>query len=229
MAAEAQPIITTLGLSPAGNLHPILPSCTFEGRHGGAELVLVTHGRDARFNVDAIGTQPAAVTAFAAAPRFNPRLLINAGTAGGFARHGARIGDIYLSDGPVNYHHRRIPLGEFDPYGRGSYPSMNSASLAAKLGLKLARLITGDSLDLCDADAKVIESSGGAVKDMEAAAVAYVADLFQIPFLGVKSITDLVDAEHPTAAQFTKNLDQAVANLARALPALVDELDRDVS
>ena len=52
---------------------------------------------DQRFNVDAIGTQPAALTTWVAATRSQPRLIINAGTAGGFAQHGAAIGDIGVS------------------------------------------------------------------------------------------------------------------------------------
>jgi nucleoside phosphorylase len=224
MAAEAQPIAAALALRPAGQLHANLPALLFEGEQDATRLVLVTHGHDVRFKVDAIGTQPAALTAFAAATRFKPRLFINAGTAGGFARHGAHIGDVYLSEGPVNYHHRRIPLGDFDPYGRGSYPSLAAAALATKLGLKLGKLTTGDSLDTSPEDARAIEASGAMVKDMEAAAIAHVAELFAIPFLGVKSITDLVDADHPTAAQFVKNLDHAVSNLASVMPAIIAEL-----
>jgi nucleoside phosphorylase len=224
MASEAQPIAAALALKPAGKLDPHLPALLFEGAHGPTKLILVTHGHDARFNVDAIGTQPAAVTAFAACQRFSPRLILNAGTAGGFAKHGAEIGDIYLSEGPIVYHHRRIPLGDFEPYGHGSYPSLNAAPIATKLNLKLGRLTTGDSLDLCDADAKCIDSSDASVKDMEAAAIASVAELFQIPFLGVKSITDLVDGEHPTADQFTQNLDHAVSRLASAIPKIIAEL-----
>src|SRR5262249_18387468 len=125
MAAEARPIAAALALRPAGQLHPNLPALILEDAHRATTLVLVTHGHDPRFKVDAIGTQPAALTAFAAMAPFSPRRVVTAGTAGGFARHGAHIGDIYLSEGPVNYHHRRIPLGDFDPYGRGSYPSMD--------------------------------------------------------------------------------------------------------
>src|SRR5262245_1310562 len=173
MEAEAAPIAEALGLSPPQRLHPQLPARVRVGDAAGSTVVLVTHGVDERFGVDAIGTQPAAVTAWAAATHFGARLIVNAGTAGGFARHGAAIGDVYLGQGPVVYHDRRIPLGAFGPYGVGSYPSMDASPIARSLNLKLARLTTGDSLDMCEADARAIDASGASIKDMEGAAVAY--------------------------------------------------------
>jgi nucleoside phosphorylase len=223
MEAEAAPVAAALKLGPPEPLHPRLPARMRASASPG--LALVTHGQDPRFEVDAIGTQPAALTTWVAATRLSPRLIVNAGTAGGFARHGAAIGDVYLSHGPVVYHDRRIPLGDFEPYGIGSYPSIDAAPLARKLDLKLGRLTSGDSLDLCDADARAIDAGGGSVKDMEAAAVAWVADLLRIPFVGVKSITDLVDAEHPTPQQFVQNLDRAVSKLAEVMPRLIAALD----
>ena len=41
--------------------------------------------------------------------------------------------------------------------------------------------------------ARGAQESGAAVKEMEAAAVAYVAALFGTPLLAVKAITDIVD------------------------------------
>jgi nucleoside phosphorylase len=221
MEAEAAPVGEALKLGPPQALNPQLPSRVRIGDVSGSATILVTHGRDDHFGVDAIGTQPAAVTAWAAATHYRPRLIINAGTAGGFARHGAAVGDVYLSDGPVVYHHRRIPLGAFEPYGIGSYPSMEAGPLARALNLKLGRLTTGDSLDLSDADARAIESSGASIKDMEGAAIAWVASVLSVPFLAVKSITDLVDAPHRTADQFMQNLDHAVSRLAGVMPQLI--------
>src|SRR5262249_37906019 len=96
MEAEAAPVAQALGLGLPQPLHPQLSSQVRAGDISGSRTILVTHGRDERFGVDAIGTQPAAVTAWAAATHYKPRLIINAGTAGGFARHGAAIGDVYL-------------------------------------------------------------------------------------------------------------------------------------
>jgi 5'-methylthioadenosine nucleosidase len=226
MEAEAAPVAGALGLGPHENLHPRLPARVRVGDTSGSRVILVTHGLDERFGVDAIGTQPAAVTAWVAATHYKPRLIVNAGTAGGFSRHGGAIGDVYLSHGPVVYHHRRIPLGSFEPYGIGSYPSMDAGPLAKALNLKIGRLSTGDALDISDADARAIEASGASIKDMEGAAIAWVAALVGAPFLAVKSITDLVDGAHPTADQFIENLDHAVSRLAEVLPRLIHLLAR---
>src|SRR5262245_32349516 len=119
MHAEAAPVAAGLGLVEDGRLHPRLPAVVLRGRALASAVVLVVHGVDERFGVDSIGTQPAAVTAFAACERLRPRVVINAGTAGGFGRAGAQIGDVYISDGAVVYHSRRIALGEFHAYGVG--------------------------------------------------------------------------------------------------------------
>jgi nucleoside phosphorylase len=228
MRAEADPFRARLaGFSPWQPLSPPLPALFCSASLHSRPVHLVIPGSDQRFHVDSIGTQPAAVTAFAAISRFRPSLIINAGTAGGFSSAGAAIGDVYISDGPVAFHDRRVPLGAFEPAGIGSYPSLECRALAASLNLKLGRLTTGDSLDLCDADARQIAPTNSTlppVKDMEAAAIAWVAGLFGIPFIGLKAITDLVDHEHPTAAQFERNLEMAVARLAETLERVVTSI-----
>jgi nucleoside phosphorylase len=40
--------------------------------------------------------------------------------------------------------------------------------------------------------------NNASVKDMEAAAIAYVAELAGVPFFGVKVVTDIVDGDRPT-------------------------------
>jgi 5'-methylthioadenosine nucleosidase len=224
MEAEAAPVVRALGLINPEPLAPPLAAQVWAGEHAGLQVRLVTHGRDPRFGVDAIGTQPAAVTAWVACERYRPAILLNAGTAGGFARAGAAIGDVYVSDGPVAFHDRRVPLGPFEACGVGSYPCLDCLSLAATLGLKLGQLTTGDSLDLCDADARAIEASGATVKDMEAASIAWVASIWATPFVALKAITDLVDGEHAATEAFVRNLDLAVRRLAERVPAVLEWL-----
>ena len=55
------------------------------------------NGTDTAHGVPAVGTVPAALTTYAAIAELSPDLIINAGTAGGFAARGAKVGDIYLS------------------------------------------------------------------------------------------------------------------------------------
>lgn len=59
---------------------------------------------------------------------------------------------------------------------------------------------------------------------MEAAAVAYVAELAGVPMLAVKAITDLVDHHTATAEQFAANLAMASSRLAEELVRVIQFL-----
>lgn len=52
---------------------------------------------------------------------------------------------------------------------------------------------SGNSLDYTEQDMTFMLSNKVAVKEMEAAAVAWVASMFQTPMFCLKSITDIVD------------------------------------
>ena len=52
---------------------------------------------------------------------------------------------------------------------------------------------TGNSLDYTEQDMIFMLSNKVAVKEMEAAAVAWIASLFQTPMFCLKAITDIVD------------------------------------
>lgn len=60
--------------------------------------------------------------------RLHPDLVINAGTAGGFAAKGAGIGDVFVSS-VIRNHDRRIPLPGYDQYGVGEYHSVPTVAL----------------------------------------------------------------------------------------------------
>jgi nucleoside phosphorylase len=68
----------------------------------------------------------------------------------------------------------------------------------------------------------LIAKSGGVVKEMEAAAVAYVGEMLAIPVMALKAITDLVDHHTATADQFNANLLMASQRLAEKLLQVID-------
>ena len=70
--------------------------------------------------VNSVGTIPAAPTLSDLLNFISPELVINPGTAGGFKRNGGQIGDIYLAE-KVIFHHRNIPMGKYEEYGKGSF------------------------------------------------------------------------------------------------------------
>ena len=70
----------------------------------------------------------AALAAFYTIHETQPDLIINAGTAGGFKRIGAEIGDAFIST-VCAHHDRRIVIPDFVPYGKGTHPSVPTKNL----------------------------------------------------------------------------------------------------
>ena len=221
MGAEAAPVLELLG---AARLPAVdrLPFAWYRAERSGCDVILAVNGRDPRHDVDKIGTQPAALNTYLVVERHHPDLLITAGTAGGWARAGGAIGDVYVSADRFVYHDRRIAIPGFDAYGVGSYPAVAADALATALGYKQGVVTTGNSLDETDDDRRMIEASGACVKDMEAAAVAWVGELLDVPVLAVKAVTDLVDSHAGTVEQFESNLAMASRRLCDALVAVID-------
>lgn len=221
MAAEAAPILAALQARSVTSPAPLVARWFDAERHG-AEVRIAINGRDRRFGVDSIGTEAAALNTYAVVTSFRPDLVISAGTAGGWQRCGGEIGDVYVSDGQIVHHDRRIALEGFQAYGIGAYPVVGARRMAASLGVKTGVVTTSNSLDENDDDRAMIEASGACVKDMEAAAVAYVCEQMSVPMMAVKAVTDLVDHHTATAEQFTANLKVASACLADTLVGVID-------
>ena len=221
MAAEAEPVVSALGARSVNGPSPLVAQW-FDVERNGADIRVAVNGRDRRFGVDSIGTEAAALTTYSTITDFQPELVISAGTAGGWQRCGGEIGDVYVSDGYVVHHDRRIALEGFAAYGVGAYPVVTARHMARSLGLKVGVVTSSNSLDENDDDRRMIAASGACVKDMEAAAVGYVCEQMSVPFMAVKAITDLVDNHTPTAEQFTANLKLASGRLADSLVAVLE-------
>ncbi|KAJ9525928.1 hypothetical protein QJQ45_009418 [Haematococcus lacustris] len=134
---------------------------------------------------------------------------------------GACIGDIFASTAVVN-HDRRIPLPAFDKYGRGRTNTWPVTALVAALGLKTGVVTSGNSLDHTERCLEVMAAEGAAVKEMEVAAIAWVAALFNKPVVAIKAITDIVDGERATQEEFLENLGAAAAALQATLPQVLE-------
>ncbi len=103
---------------------------------------------------------------------------------------------------------------------------------------------TSNSLDHTDVDDEIMRKNGklrilvaqdlisfsfsvpifldASIKDMEGAAIAWVAEMHDVPFFGVKVITDLVDGERPTEVEFLENLQKAANSLQRSVPKIIE-------
>lgn len=218
MHAEAEPIIEQLNFKPS-ETDTQLSLKAFHTQHNEQSLHLLINGVDRKYQVDSVGTVPAALTTFWGIQAYQPELIINAGTAGAFEAKGAKIGDVYLSEDVFRYHDHRIPLPGFEDFGIGHYPCMDTTEIAEQLGLKRGRVSSGDSLDMLAEDKQQILDNQAILKEMEAAAIAYVAGLHGIPMLALKSVTDLLD--HPVSTQ-----EQFIENLHTASHALTEQVVR---
>lgn len=72
---------------------------------------------------------------------------------------------------------------------------------------------SGNSLDYSKEDWDQLNAIGAAVKEMEAAGISWVAHLHNVPFLALKSITDIVDGDRPAQEEFLENLHAAAKAL----------------
>lgn len=214
MKSEAGPLIKSLQLRKQNQaFRSGIPFEVYQGNLESVQLSLLVSGTDPDFHVDNVATVPAALMTYLAIEKFKPDLVLNAGTAGGIGGRGCEIGDVYLSSGKFCFHDRRIPLPGFDQYGMGFYPSCDTSAIASALKLKTGTISTGNSLDLLDKDMQIIGKNQAIIKDMEAAAIAWVCQILSVPLIAIKAITDLIDEDTPTETQFKKNFHQASTHL----------------
>lgn len=234
MEAEARPLIDHLALTPNETAFERALGKAPMRVHTGATpsgtiIHVVTSGSCAKHGVCNVGTVGAALSTYETCVSLRPDVIVNAGTAGGFAKRGGAVGDVYLATTFKN-HDRRIPIPGYDAYGVGEYDAWPTPKLASELGCKRGVVCTGNSLDATETCRKLMDEHDASVKEMEAAAIAHVAHLFSVPVIAVKTITDIVDGPHATQEEFLANLASAAAALRDVVPKVVAFLDgRDVN
>eukprot|EP00250_Pteridium_aquilinum_P029939 c40368_g1_i1 orf=173-967(+) len=223
MQAEALPLVEALKLEQDdGSLFPSgLPWIRYCGTYEDLDISIVVPGKCLIFGVDNVGTVPTALLTYAAVQALHPDLIINMGTAGGFKAKGARLADAYIATEAAN-HDRRIPIPIFDKYGIGANVAVPTPNLVQALQLKQGKLSTGNSLDMTSEDEEIIKANDATIKDMEGAAVLYVAHLLSTPLILLKVITDIVDGDKPTAEEFLENLSNASLVLLQASTRILD-------
>lgn len=224
MEHEALPLIQSLELQKQAPFHENLPQEIFYKKRGKTDLWLVVNGKDILHKTDCVGSQPAVLSTCLGIRAFSPDLVVSLGTAGGRYMQGGRVGDVYLSDTPVYFHDRIIPIPGFDAYGNGGYQAIDVSQMAKDLKLKQGTFSSGDSLYHSCETQKNFDAHGAVIKEMEAASVAWVAQMFKIPFFGIKVISDLIDTDLPAGEQFLKHFDRAAERLKDKTIAILDYL-----
>jgi 5'-methylthioadenosine nucleosidase len=216
MEKEALPLVQILKLKIHQQpLDPSLPAKTFYSKTEQGEIFLVMSGKCPHHQVDRIGSQGLNLVAWEAVKTYTPNLIVNIGTAGGFQTAHAKPGDIYISSETIKYHDRLFyPDLVFQNYGIGNYKCLEIPLLAQQLQLKQGIISTGGSLIASENEKIQMKKNNASVKDMEAAGIAEIAQLKNIPFIALKIITDLVDIEDCPQNQFERNFETLIHSLA---------------
>jgi 5'-methylthioadenosine nucleosidase len=231
MPAEAKPVIEKLNFHLVENfLFPALPAKFYRSAmNSNKEIFLAVSDYCPRFNVSRVGTEAAAILAWETIKTVKPDLVINTGTAGGFCAMGAAVGDIFISESPIKYYHRNFhPTDEnYYKYAIGLYPCIDLYVLAKKLQLKMGIVSSSDSLFPSEQENIQLLKNNTTVKEMEAAAIAEVAQLLKVDFVALKVITDIVDIKVCSQQQFDENFCSATEKLSLALKKVIEELTHD--
>ena len=220
MKEESEKTIEHFEFKKIESINSPLPYELYHQKIHDNEIYLCNAGIDPRFKVNAVGTVPAALTVYEIATKLEIEIVINPGTAGGFKSRGGKIGDIYLAT-KILFHHRDIPMGPYEPYGHGSFDAYDFKKLDSSLNFKTGVFSSSDSLTCRDDEKVFFDKNDVVVKEMEAAAIAYVCEQIKIPYLGIKSITDIVDGDRVTSEEFLENLETASKNLQTFLTSFL--------
>jgi|TARA_B110000971_G_scaffold137842_1_gene140943 5'-methylthioadenosine nucleosidase len=220
MEAEAKPLIEKLKLTGDTSFFP--PNTPFVC-HRSEAVTVVCAGKDSATSVDNVGTVPASLMTYLALQRDEFDLVINAGTCGGFKSMGATIGGVFITTASANHDRRiEIPGTQFKEYGIGAIDSIATPNLTKLLKAKNGVCTTGNSLDHCKEDDEIMANNNASCKDMEAAAIASICKMCDVPHFGVKVVTDIVDGDRPPFEEFMENLGSAAQSLQATLPAVLD-------
>lgn len=226
MRLEADPLLEHYGLKKWKAIDP-----EFHFRHyttrlaSGRPLHIVLAGVEERHDVDAIGGLPASLLGYLAIRRLKPALVMNAGTCGGFASNGDRIAEVFCATGEATFHARRVSIPGLREHGLGHHPLADVRELARALGVRTARVTSGDSLDCSPEDLRAMQAQGATLKEMEAAPLAWVCEKLKVPLVAIKGVTDIVDHEHPSHEQFLINYRVTVESLTKKVIEALDWLD----
>jgi adenosylhomocysteine nucleosidase len=174
------------------------------------------------------GKIAAAASAQYVIDRWQPDLLVNLGTCGGFAGHIER-GEIILVDKTVVYDIYE-QMGDFDAHVAHFTTQIDLEWLSEPYPTPVRRalLVSGDR-DLLVEDIPMLKKRYAAIAgDWESGAIAWVAARNGVRTLILRGVTDLVDSQGSPAygdlAYFESAAFEVMERLVRSLPDWLDKL-----
>jgi adenosylhomocysteine nucleosidase len=188
----------------------------YQGLLNGNNVVIVQSG---------IGKVAAALATAILIDKFQPDYVVNTGSAGGFEQS-LKVGDIVISS-EVRYHD--VDVTAFG-YEIGQLPANPAAYIphpqlvdAAKAGIStleniqtlVGLITTGDTFMTADEDISKARKNFPtmAAVEMEGAAIAHTCHQFNVPFVVIRSMSDIAGKESPTS--FEAYLETASVNSSK--------------
>lgn len=186
-----------------------------EGKIEQKQVVLLKSG---------IGKVNAALSTTIMYERFNPRIVINTGTAGGFNDE-LNIGDLVISSDVVhhdvnvtafNYKYGQVP--GMPPVFKADQALLEKTKLAAQhvsVPYKIGLIATGDSFMADEEKIKKIAKQFPSMiaAEMEAAAIAQVSYQYEKPFVIIRAISDIAGKE--SSVSFNEFIHMAVEHATK--------------
>lgn len=211
-----------------------LTSCTtsnhagytfYQGQIDNNDVVIVQSG---------IGKVAAALATAALIDKFKPDYIVNTGSAGGFDPQ-LKVGDIVVSS-EVRYHDVDVTAFGYEigqlPANPAAYTPDKTLVTAAKKGIEeleniqaiLGLITTGDTFMTKDDDIAKARANFPtmAAVEMEGAAIAQTCHQFNIPFVIIRSLSDIAGKESPTS--FDEYLETASVNSSKLVLSMLNAL-----
>lgn len=200
--------------------------CEFTfGKMHGAEVILLRSG---------IGKVNAAMSTTILLEKYKPELIINTGSAGGF-NPSLNVGDAVIS---TEVRHHDVDVTAFG-YEYGQVPQLPAAFLADEKLVAAAEeaaremvdfqvekglIATGDSFMQDPVRVEFVRTKFENLQavEMEAAAIAQVAHQFHVPFVIIRSLSDIAGKE--SEISFDQFIDKAAHNSATLVMKMVSSL-----
>jgi len=197
----------------------------YQGQLGNNEVVIVQSG---------IGKVAAALATAILIDKFQPDYVVNTGSAGGFDAR-LKVGDVVVSS-EVRYHDVDVTAFGYEigqlPANPAAYIPHETLVNAAKKGIEqldgiqsmVGLITTGDTFMTKDDDIAKARANFPtmAAVEMEGAAIAHTCYQFNVPFVIIRSLSDIAGKESPTS--FDEYLETASVNSSQLVINMLNAL-----
>jgi adenosylhomocysteine nucleosidase len=193
-------------------------------------LVMITPGVDINYAPDKkpinrVGKVSAGIITTVLIKDYNPKIIINCGTAGGVGS-GIKVGDLIIADYVTN-HDMQFPTSVNNLWAQRKIQIKNNYKLKfLKSQFKLGTVTSSESFTTSAEEWKLIHINKAIAKDMEAAGFVQALEImnYKNPYFVIKSITDITDIdidEKLSYENFQNNFKLAVNNLSGLIKEII--------